>query len=135
LQTVCQQVAMAARLAIFAVVVDRMVVAARQLEGGEQRLGLGARVDVVALPDPHILEPMRRPEAGRAGVEGGFRHSLSPCFFIAGSLTAVRARLPENRALYRLAARARCGCASRPAGRYLSRRARRRPSRRRTASA
>src|SRR5260370_40299527 len=60
LQAMRQEVAPAARLAIFAVGVNRMIVAARRLEGGEQRLGLGARVDVKLLPDLQSLEPARR---------------------------------------------------------------------------
>jgi len=68
LQAVGQQVAMAACLAIFAVVVNRMVVTARELEGREQRLGLGARIDVKPLPDPQILEPVGRPGSNGASA-------------------------------------------------------------------
>ena len=70
LQAVGQHVAMAARLAVFAVVVDRMVVAAGQLEGSEQRLGLGAGVDVELLADLEVLEPVGRTEAMLGRIEG-----------------------------------------------------------------
>src|SRR5260370_18656189 len=79
LQAMSQQVTMAPRLAILAVIVDRMVVATGELEGGEHRFGLGARVDVELLPDLHVLEPVRRSEAVLLGLElTGFRHAPSP---------------------------------------------------------
>jgi hypothetical protein len=63
LQAVRQHVAMAARPAVLAVVVNRMVVAAAQLEGGEHRFGLGPRVYIEFLPDLEVLEPVRRSES------------------------------------------------------------------------
>src|SRR6266446_1868998 len=63
LQAMRQQVTMALGAAILTVIVDRVVVAAGELKSGEQRLGLRARVDVEALADYQVLEPMDRPEA------------------------------------------------------------------------
>src|SRR5688572_27211268 len=85
LQTVRQHVAMAAGPAVLAVVVNRMVVAAGQLEGGEHRFGLGPRVYVELLADLEVLEPVRRSETMLFGPEwGGFGHVLPPAF--AGTL-------------------------------------------------
>src|SRR5689334_24239233 len=79
LQSMCQQVAVAAGLAVFAVVMDRMVVATGRLEGGEQRLGLGARVDIKLLSDLEVLEPVCRTEAVLLRLElTGFGHVISP---------------------------------------------------------
>jgi hypothetical protein len=69
LQAMRQHVAMAARLAVDAVVVDGMIVAAGELESREQRLGLGARIDVEALPEREVFEIVRRPEAVLRRVE------------------------------------------------------------------
>src|SRR6185312_10641955 len=83
LQAVRQQVAMAVRLAVFAIVVDRMIVAARELERCEQGFGLGPRIYVEPLADPQILEPMSRPETVCARVKWGFRHFCSPCVLLS----------------------------------------------------
>src|SRR5262245_60624860 len=75
LQPVRQHVAMAAGMAVLAVVVNRMVVAAGELEGGEQRFGLGARVYIELLPDLEVLEPVGRSETVFLGPEwSGFGH-------------------------------------------------------------
>src|SRR5262245_37002896 len=78
LQPVCQQVAMAARTAVLAIVMDRMIVAAGQLEGSEQRLGLGARVDVELLAELQVLEPVCRSEAMLLGFERRLAHAAPP---------------------------------------------------------
>src|SRR5262245_32228863 len=53
---------MAARPAVLAVVVNRVIVTARELEGGEHRFGLGPRVYVKLLAHREVLEPVRRSE-------------------------------------------------------------------------
>src|SRR6185312_11811380 len=88
LQAMRQQVTMTVGLAVFPIVVDRMVVAARELESREQRFGLGTRIYVEPSPDPQVLEPMRRPETVRARIEWGFRHFRSPCFINCRQLSS-----------------------------------------------
>jgi hypothetical protein len=57
LEAMRQQVRHAAGAAIFDVVMDRMGVAARGLEGGEHRRRLGAAGNDKALTEHKILEP------------------------------------------------------------------------------
>src|SRR5690606_33230411 len=55
LHAVCEQPRKAERLAILQVVMDRMVIATRQLKGGEERVRLGPGWYVEGLADGEIL--------------------------------------------------------------------------------
>jgi hypothetical protein len=54
-----EEVAVTVGPAVLAIVVDRVVVGGGELEGGEERLGHGARGDVEGLADLEVVEPAR----------------------------------------------------------------------------
>src|SRR5690349_521092 len=144
LQPMCQQVAVAAGLAVFAVVMDRMVVATGRLEGSEQRLGLGARVDIELLSDLDVLEPGCRTDAMLLRLAlTGLGHVISPREADTSTVSTLRKRdrqaceasARDGRVGCRREAKGRCGCANRPACPRPWRPAHRTPSRPRTGSA
>ena len=77
-QAVGEEVAVAARPAVGPVVVDRVVVARGELEGGEERVGHGARGNVEALAHPEVVEVARLGEAVRFGRELLIGHRAAP---------------------------------------------------------
>src|SRR3546814_17407614 len=71
LEAVGEEAGVAARPAVFDIVVDRMVVARSSLEGGELRLGDRSRRHVEAFADPQFVEEARGGEAVSFGREFG----------------------------------------------------------------
>src|SRR5690606_7065200 len=98
------------------VVVRRVIVAAREREGGEERIGEGARGQHEALPDPEVLEPALRAHrllGERAGGSGRLlRHVLA--------LMKVRSVCPCAASLQSRPGPGRAGCSQRSTAARLS---------------